>query len=90
MTDAGRRSIEVAQQNGWWTILDPVEDLLEPPDLAEALDTTPGARAAWNAFPASPRRAMLWWLISAGTPETRAGRIATIVAKARHGERAQG
>ena len=38
MTDAGRRAIEVAKANGWWTISDPVEDLIEPPELAAALD----------------------------------------------------
>jgi uncharacterized protein YdeI (YjbR/CyaY-like superfamily) len=90
MTDAGRRSVEVAQQNGWWTILDPVEDLLEPEDLAAALDANPAARSAWNAFPATPRKAMLWWLISAGRPETRAVRRETIVAKAERNERARG
>lgn len=90
MTEAGRRSVRIAQENGWWTILDPVEDLIEPDDLAAALDANPAARAAWNAFPASPRKAMLWWLISAVKPETRAARIATIVAKAERNERAQG
>jgi len=44
MTDAGRRAIEVAQQNGWWTIYDPVEDLVEPAELAAALDAEPAAR----------------------------------------------
>jgi uncharacterized protein YdeI (YjbR/CyaY-like superfamily) len=33
---------------------------------------------------------MLWWLISAVKPETRAARIETIVAKAERNERAQG
>ncbi|MFZ4810747.1 MAG: YdeI/OmpD-associated family protein [Ilumatobacteraceae bacterium] len=90
MTDAGRRSIEVAKANGWWTILDPVEDEIEPPDLTAALDALPAARLAWNGFPASPRKAMLWWLISAGKPETRAKRIATIVECAARNERAKG
>ena len=42
MTDAGRRAVEVAKANGWWTIYDAVEDLLEPDDLADALDACPG------------------------------------------------
>ena len=41
MTDAGRRAVEVAKANGWWTIYDAVEDLLEPDDLAAALDASP-------------------------------------------------
>lgn len=90
MHDAGRRAVEVAQANGWWTILDPVEDLEEPDDLVVALDAEPVARAAWDGFPPSARKQMLWWVISAGRPDTRARRIATIVERARAGERAQG
>jgi uncharacterized protein YdeI (YjbR/CyaY-like superfamily) len=90
MTDAGRRAVAVARENGWWTIYDPVEDLLEPPALTAALDASPEARQHWDAFPASAKKAMLWWIVSAAKDETRDGRIATIVAKAAAGERAQG
>jgi uncharacterized protein YdeI (YjbR/CyaY-like superfamily) len=90
MADAGRRAIAAAQHNGWWTILDPVEDLVEPADLAAALDLEPDARATWDRFPPSTRKVMLWWVISATRAETRAGRIATIVTKAASGERARG
>ncbi len=90
MTDAGRRAVEVAQGNGWWTILDPVEDLIEPDDLTAALDAFPTARTTWNGFPPSARKQMLWSVISAATPTTRANRIAKIVAEAEHGRRAIG
>ena len=90
MTDAGRRAVEVAKANGWWTILDPVEDLAEPDDLAHALDSDPTARAAWDVFPPSARKAMLWWVISAAKQDTRQRRIDTIVASAANGERAKG
>jgi uncharacterized protein YdeI (YjbR/CyaY-like superfamily) len=90
MTDAGRRAVEVAQANGWWTLFDQVEDMIEPPDLAAALDAVPEARAHWDAFPASPRKMMLGWLVTAVKDETRRTRIATIVDKAAKGERAQG
>jgi uncharacterized protein YdeI (YjbR/CyaY-like superfamily) len=90
MTDAGRRAVDVAKANGWWTIYDPVEDLVEPGDLTEALDRSPDARAAWNGFPASARKQMLWSLVTAVRPETRAKRIATIVAAAEQGRRASG
>jgi uncharacterized protein YdeI (YjbR/CyaY-like superfamily) len=90
MTDAGRRAIDVAQRNGWWTITDPVEDLVEPDDLADALDRNPTARAHWNEFPPSARKQMLWWVVSAAQQPTRARRVAAIVEKAAHGERAQG
>ena len=90
MADAGRRAVEVARANGWWTIYDPVEDLLEPDDLTEALDASPAARTAWDGFPPSARKQMLWWVISAGRPETRARRIAKIVSEAAAGRRALG
>ena len=90
MTDAGRRAVDVALGSCWCTILDPVEDLVEPDDLSSALDAAPLARRAWDAFPASARKAMLWWVISAVKQDTRERRIDTIVAKARTGERAQG
>lgn len=90
MADAGRRAVEVARRNGWWTIYDPVEDLIEPDDLAAALDADPEARAHWGAFPPSARKQMLWWIISAAREATREQRIATVVEKATAGQRAQG
>jgi uncharacterized protein YdeI (YjbR/CyaY-like superfamily) len=90
MTDAGRRAVEVAKANGWWTAYDVVEDLIEPDDLAEALDASPAARAAWDGFPPSARKQMLWAVVSAGKPATRANRISKIVSEAEHGRRATG
>jgi uncharacterized protein YdeI (YjbR/CyaY-like superfamily) len=90
MTDAGRRAVAAAQANGWWTLYDTVEDLEEPDDLAAALDDRPRARATWDAFPPSARKGMLWWVVSAARPETRARRIGRIVADAERGHRAQG
>jgi uncharacterized protein YdeI (YjbR/CyaY-like superfamily) len=90
MTDAGRRAVEVAKANGSWTIYDAVEDLLEPDDLREALAARPAARTACDGFPPSARKQMLWWVISAGKPETRARRIAKIASEAASGRRAQG
>lgn len=90
MTDAGRAAVEVAKANGWWTITDQVEDLIEPKDLAAALDTTKAARSNWDQFPPSARKQMLWWVISAAKPDTRATRIARIVSEAAEGRRAQG
>jgi uncharacterized protein YdeI (YjbR/CyaY-like superfamily) len=90
MTEAGRQVVERAKADGSWTIYDPVEDLEEPDDLATALDAAPAARAAWDGFPPSARKQMLWWVISAGRPETRAGRVEKVVAAAAEGRRAQG
>lgn len=90
MTDAGRRAVEVAQANGWWTLADSVEDLVEPDDLVRALDASPSARAAWDGFPPSARKQMLWWIVTAAKPATRTKRIDRIVADAAEGRRAQG
>ena len=90
MTDAGRAAVEVAQANGWWQIHDSVEDLIEPAELAEALDASPEARTAWDGFPPSARKQMLWWLVTAVKPETQAARVAKIVSEAEQGRRAAG
>lgn len=91
MQPSGWRAVAVAKDNGWWTILDPVEDLVEPDDLVAALDAQPAARAYWDdEVPPSAKKAMLWWVYSAVRDETRARRIARIVADAVAGRRARG
>jgi uncharacterized protein YdeI (YjbR/CyaY-like superfamily) len=90
MTDAGRAAIDAAKANGWWTISDQVEDLEEPADLATALDQRRHARANWDRFPPSARKQMLWWIVSAARPATRANRIEVVAAGAANGRRARG
>ena len=75
MTDAGRASVEAATQSGTWSLLDSVEALEEPDDLTAALDTTPGARANFDAFPPSARKVILTWIATAKRDETRRKRI---------------
>ena len=62
--------------------MDSVEDLVEPDDLAAALDADPAARAAWDATSPSARKQQLWAIATAMQPATRAKRIAKIVADA--------
>jgi uncharacterized protein YdeI (YjbR/CyaY-like superfamily) len=88
MLPAGLAAIEAAKRSGMWTLLDDVEDLIVPDDLASALRDRPPARDQWDAFPPSARRAMLQWVVEARRPETRAGRIAQIAEKAARNERA--
>lgn len=90
MTDAGRAVIDRAKADGTWTILDDVEALIEPDDLAAALDTTSGARGHWDDFPPSVRKNLLWWVKSAKRPDTRARRIATIATETAEGRRPNG
>jgi uncharacterized protein YdeI (YjbR/CyaY-like superfamily) len=88
MTPSGLTAVEVAKRNGTWTALDAVEDLHEPGDLRDALDTTPGARRHWDAFPRSTKRAILEWIGNAKTPATRAKRITETATKAAQNLRA--
>jgi uncharacterized protein YdeI (YjbR/CyaY-like superfamily) len=78
MTDAGRRAVEVAQANGWWTISDAIEDLIEPDDLAAALDADAALRAAWDRVPPSTRKQRMFTVVTAAGADTRARRIAAI------------
>lgn len=87
MAAAGIRAVEVAKANGSWTILDNAEALREPDDLARALDAAPLARASWDAFPPSARKLGITAVDSARRPETRAARIAKLVADAAEGKR---
>jgi uncharacterized protein YdeI (YjbR/CyaY-like superfamily) len=88
MTDAGRAVVDAAKADGSWTLLDDVERLVVPPDLAGAFDAVPGSRARWEAFPPSARRALLEWIALARRPETRARRVAETAERAGSGERA--
>lgn len=87
MTDAGRRAVEVAKANGAWTVLDNAEAMIEPDDLTAALDAQPEAREKWDAFPPSARKMGIGAVDAARRPETRAARIAKIVADAAEGRR---
>lgn len=89
MLPAGEAAVRAAETDGSWTRLDEVEDLIVPPDLAEALAAIDGARANWDAFPRSPRRAILEWIVLAKRPETRAARIRDAAEAAGRNERAR-
>jgi len=88
MTAAGISVIERAKADGSWSALDAAEALLEPVDLATALDANPEARRQWDAFPKSPRKALIFWVTSAKRDETRDRRVRTIVEEAAQGRRA--
>ena len=87
MLPRGRAVVDEARASGAWTLLDDIEDLVEPPDLAAALDADPEARRQWDAFPRSPKRAALVWLSGAKRPATREKRVAEITERASRGLR---
>ncbi|MGI4761842.1 MAG: YdeI/OmpD-associated family protein [Janthinobacterium lividum] len=79
MLPAGLAAIETAQQNGAWALLDEVDALVVPPDLAAALDASPAAGSYFAGLSRTDRRNLLQWLVLARRPETRQRRLAEIV-----------
>ncbi len=86
MTDAGRRAVDVAKENGAWSLLEPVDALIVPADLASALRGSKRAREAYEALSNSAKRAVLYPLYSAKREETRAKRLAEAIAALEGGE----
>jgi uncharacterized protein YdeI (YjbR/CyaY-like superfamily) len=75
MTQAGLDSIEVAKQNGSWTILDEVEALIIPNDLEKAFKKHKGSKDYFLSLSKSIKKMMLTSLVLAKRPETRQKRI---------------
>lgn len=82
MTPAGQAKIDAAKADGTWTLIDEVEAMVVPPDLAAALAADPAAAAGWDAFAPSAKKPLLQWLVTAKRSETRAKRIVAVVAGA--------
>lgn len=82
MTQAGLNCMEVAKENGSWTILDEVEDLIIPTDLQAALNAKPKAHDFYLSLSKSAKKMILSWLVFAKTADTRQKRIAEIVESA--------
>ena len=80
MSAAGLQSIEIAQQNGSWSLLDEVEELIIPADLEEAFATHPTAKDVFLRLSKSAKKVLLQGLVLAKRPETRQKRIREILA----------
>ncbi len=78
MTKAGLDCIEIAKQNGSWTILDSVEELEIPTDLATELNTKENSMDFFLSLSKTVKKGMLQWVIFAKRPETRQKRIKEI------------
>jgi uncharacterized protein YdeI (YjbR/CyaY-like superfamily) len=78
MTTAGMESIHLAKHNGSWTILDDVEELVIPADLAAGLRKRPGSEDYFLSLSKSVRKSILQWLVLAKRSETRIRRITEI------------
>ncbi len=80
MTDAGLRAVEVAKNNGAWSLLEPVDALIVPEDMESALQKSTAAREAYDALSKQAKRSMLYSLYTAKRQETRAKRLAYALA----------
>lgn len=79
MRDAGFKSIEIAKENGSWTILDSVENLEVPNELEQEFKRNREAKEYFKNLSKSTKKALLYWIISAKKDETRTKRIVDIV-----------
>ncbi|MCK4515562.1 MAG: YdeI/OmpD-associated family protein, partial [Spirochaetaceae bacterium] len=86
MAPAGQAKIDAAKADGSWTILDQVDSMAVPGDLARALESIPDARVCFDAYSDSLKKRTLYHLISAKRSETRAKRIAEIAELAGEGK----
>lgn len=75
MTQAGLDSIQIAKQNGSWTILDEVEELIIPKDLEKAFRKHKGSKDYFLSLSKTIRKMMLQWIVLAKRLETRQKRI---------------
>ena len=83
--EAGYKSIEIAKENGSWTILDGIENLEIPNDLEQELSGHKGAKEYFDSLSKSVKKALLYWVVSAKRRETRIKRILEIVESASAG-----
>lgn len=75
MQAAGLKRIAIAKKNGSWSVLDTVEALITPEDLAKALAKYEVATDYFHSLKRSIRKRLLYWIVSAKRPDTRAKRI---------------
>lgn len=75
MMQAGHESILKAKENGSWTLLDEVEELLVPEDLHKKLSENEIAAAYFEGLSKSVKKIILYWIASAKRTETRQNRI---------------
>ena len=78
MREAGLASVLIAKENGSWSILDTVEQLIIPEDLEVEFQHYPKSKEYFLSLSQSIRKGLLYWIISAKKSETRKKRIREI------------
>ena len=79
MHASGWKSIEIAKENGKWSEMDHVENLILPEDLQKAFNANEMAFENYENFAPSYRKSYLSWLHNAKRDTTRKKRIKEIV-----------
>jgi uncharacterized protein YdeI (YjbR/CyaY-like superfamily) len=88
MRPAGLAAVEAAQADGRWErAYAGSATITVPDDLAAALAASPAAQREFDALDGTNRYAVLWRVHTAGTPETRARRIAACMQMLAEGRR---
>jgi uncharacterized protein YdeI (YjbR/CyaY-like superfamily) len=91
MRPPGLAEVEAAKADGRWAGAYPPHSRAEPPpDLQAALDASPKAAAFFATLKGANRYALIYRVLDAKRPETRAKRVADFVAMLERGETLHG
>ena len=82
MAQAGFDVIDIAKQNGSWTILDEVEELIIPSELEKAFEKFENSKDYFSSLSKSKKKVLLQWIALAKTDTTRQKRIFEIAENA--------
>lgn len=82
MQEAGYKTIEIAKENGSWSIIDEVEALVIPEDLKKEFDERVGSLEYYESLSKSAKKILLGWVVLAKRTETRQKRIIEIAENA--------
>ena len=84
MHPAGIKSVEIAKNNGSWSELDDVENLVIPEELQTAFNKNPLAFSNYQNFAKSYKKSYLYWLKQAKRDATKEKRITEIIKFCEH------
>ncbi len=82
MTKEGYKSIEISKENGSWTILDNIENLMISEELREELAKHNGSMEYFQSLSKFSKKILLHWVTSAKRKETRQRRTLEIAENA--------
>lgn len=79
MHNSGLEKVKIAKENGYWSALDDVDNLIVPQDLQIAFNKNSTAFNNYKNFAPSYRKGYLYWLNQAKRKQTREKRIEKII-----------